>query len=73
VKLCPFAYEPQRPSRQRTVDNPPRSEFDLRLILPYLAWKCGGGWSGRYIQITIRRRSEARHWPILRNGPVGTY
>ncbi|MGH2762124.1 MAG: hypothetical protein ACRDLD_06040 [Thermoleophilaceae bacterium] len=27
---------------------------------PYWAWKCGGGWSGRYIQITMQDYLLAR-------------
>jgi hypothetical protein len=49
MKLCPFAYQPQRPRRERAVQHLQCRHVDLRDVLSVLAWKCGGGWSGRYM------------------------
>ena len=53
MHLRPLPDEPKRARWQGAVDHAPRPELDLRDVLALLARKCGGGWSGRYIQITI--------------------
>jgi hypothetical protein len=53
VQLCPFAHEPQRPRRQRPVEDFERVERDLSDVLAVLGVEVRWRMIGTYIQMTI--------------------
>jgi hypothetical protein len=65
-----FEDEPERSRRESAVDQLVCVDRDLGDVLPWFAWKCGGGCLRKYRDHEAAEGRDARHPRIVRRAPA---